>query len=376
MSANDTATYRWLRTGNDVFAAMLQAIQSASISVRLEMYIFSDCAIGQRFRAELLAALRRGVRVQVMVDAIGSRYLSGSFFDPLVAAGGECKWFNPLSLRRFSSRDHRKICVCDDRVAFVGGFNIASEYEGDGVTGGWHDLGLAITGPLVGELADTFDAFFTRAEFKHKRLQRLRKAPNRITSGQNWQLLLSGPGRRHTELRQTLARDFASAQSIKIISAYFLPTWRLRRELLEAAKRGAQVQLVLAGRTDVKLSQLASRRLYRTFLRAGVEIYEYQPQILHVKLIIVDDIVYAGSANLDTRSLRINYELLVRLSDPRLAAEAREIFAADLVHCRRIDPEMWRTSRTFLDKLQEKWAYFVLARVDPYVAWRQFKTLR
>ena len=145
---------------------------------------------------------------------------------------------------------------------------------------------------------------------------------------------------------------------------------------MQVCKRGGTVQLILAGKSDVALAQLASRRLYRSFLRAGVEILEYQPQILHAKMFILDDIVYAGSANLDIRSLRINYELLVRISEPELAAEARTIFEADLEHSKRIDASTWSKSRNFWGKLREDWAYFVLARIDPYLAGRQLKTLR
>src|SRR5687767_550782 len=140
---------------------------------------------------------------------------------------------------------------------------------------------------------------------------------------------------------------------------------------MRVAKRGGKVQIILPGTSDVAISQLASRRLYRMLLRAGVEIYEFQPQILHSKLIVIDDVVYVGSANLDTRSLWINYELVVSLKDPLVASQARAIFEEDLKHSRRIDPATWRKSRSFWAKLKESWAYFILARVDPYMARQQ-----
>ena len=225
-------------------------------------------------------------------------------------------------------------------------------------------------------LAASFDGFFGRANLVHKRLQILRKAPTEITGGENWELLFSGPGRHHGAVKHRLARDLRSAKSVKFICAYFLPTWRLRKELLRVSKRGGKVQLILAGKSDVAVSRLASRRLYNSLLRVGVEIYEYQPQILHAKMFILDDVVYAGSSNLDTRSLRINHELLVRIDDAKVAAEAREMFDGDLPHCRRIDPATWSKSRNFWDKLREDWAYFMLARVDPFLARRRMKTLR
>ena len=371
-----SSTFRWLKTGEEALTCMLSCIASATRSVRLETYIFHEGPVGIEFRDALTAAAQRGLKVQVMVDSMGSISLADGFWDAFRQAGGEFAWFNPLTLNRWSCRDHRKILVCDGELAFIGGFNIADEYRGDGVTKGWRDLGLEITGGLAQELARSFDTFFVRANIVHKRLQTLMPSKVQVASGQNWKLLLSGPGLLRGGLKRSLAQDLRSAKTVRIMCAYFLPTWRLRKSLLAVARRGGRVQLILAGKSDVALSQLASRRLYRSFLRAGVEVYEYQPQILHAKLIIIDDVVYAGSANMDVRSLRINYELLARIADSSLAAEAREMFENDLTHCQRIHPLTWKKSRTFWAKLKENWAYFVLARVDPYLARRQLKHLR
>src|SRR5439155_16352371 len=162
----------------------------------------------------------------------------------------------------------------------------------------------------------------------------------------NEQLLLSGPGRGDSPIKRALRRDLAHAQNVRIIDAYFLPAGRIRRALTRVARRGGRVQLILAGKSDVLVSQLAGQSLYRRFLKAGVEIYEYQPQILHAKLIIIDDVVYVGSANLDQRSLKINYELMIRLQKPEIAEQARAVFANTLRHCRGITFEEWRKSRT------------------------------
>ena len=376
MNTAGAAQFAWLRTGEEAFSAMLAGIAQARGQVRLETYIYAAGALGERFRAALVAASRRGVKVRVLIDAWGSFHLSQAFWAPLLEAGGQVAWFNPISLDRWAYRNHRKLLVCDDTQAFIGGFNIADEYNGDGIARGWRDLGLRVTGGLAPVLADSFDDLFGRANFRHKLLQQLRRAPDRIAQGPNWKLLLSGPGLRHATLKRTITRDLQTAASVKIVSAYFLPTWRLRMELLRVSTRGGRVQLILAGQSDVKLTQLATRRLYAQFLRAGVEVYEYMPQILHAKLIVLDDLVYVGSANLDTRSLRINYELVARIAQPELAAQAREIFAAALAHCQRIDRAAWRKSRSFWSKLKEDWAYFVLARLDPYLARRQWRMMQ
>jgi cardiolipin synthase len=150
----------------------------------------------------------------------------------------------------------------------------------------------------------------------------------------------------------------------------------LRRKLARAARRGGRVQLILPAKTDIALSRLAGQSLYRRLMKAGVEIYEYEPQILHAKLFIVDGAAYAGSANLDPRSLRINYDLMVRFENAALVGQAREIFEETLRHCRRIDLAEWRASRTWWKKTKQHWAYFILARVDPYIAGWQYRKLR
>ena len=361
--------FKWLLTGFEAFSAMLSAINTASKSIRLETYIYCDDEVGQMVRAALVEACYRGVKVQVMVDALGSLNLPKVFWDPLIAAGGEFAFFNPLSRGRWS----RKLLVCDDVVAFIGGFNVANHYRGDGVTHGWRDLGLQVTGTLVLELATTFDAFFARASDKPKRLRRFRRGRKQVRHGTNWQLIVNGPGARRGEFKRVLAQELKNASSVQIISAYFLPTWRLRKALTRVAKRGGKVQIILPAKTDVPISQLASRGMYRMLLRAGVEIYEYQPQILHSKLIVIDEQVFVGSANLDTRSLWINYELVLNLKEPLLANEARTIFEEDLKNSQRIELAAWKKARTFWGKCKEGWAYFILARLDPYMARRLCK---
>lgn len=367
---------QWLRAGDEIFPAMLAAIDAAGRSVSLEIYTFEESPLGREFLEALLRARERGARVRVLVDAIGSMLLLNDFWTPLQRAGGEMRVFNPIALRRVTIRNHRKLLACDERVAFVGGFNIAPDYEGDGVTDGWCDVGLKIEGPLAAQLAASFDEMFERAEFRHKRFMRWRKTGAKKTVAlPTERILLSGPGRGRNPFKQSLRRDLAVARDVRFIVPYFLPTRRLRRDLLGVARRGGRVQLILPAKSDVQLSLLAARSLYRRFLAAGAEIYEYQPQILHAKLFIVDDAVYTGSSNLDTRSLQINYELMLRFEDDALVAQAREIFDDLRQHCRRITLDDWRHSRTLWERLKQRWACFLLNRIDPYVARRQWRSL-
>lgn len=371
-----THGFRWLETVDEAFEAMLPAIEAARETIRLEVYIYRASAIGEAFRDAFIRALGRKVRVQVLVDALGSISLPESFWDPFVAAGGEFRWFNPIKLKRLGFRNHRKALIIDERIAFVGGFNIAPEYQGDGLTKGWHDLGLEVPRELAKELAASFDTHFALADYRHRRLARYRRsAVARVAETNCAQLLTNAPGRGPHHMKGTLLRDITAARRIDLISAYFLPPRQLRRGMMRAAREGRRVRVVLAGKTDVLLSQLASRYLYSSLLRAGVQIFEYEPQILHSKLFIFDDIFYVGSANMDKRSLLVNYELLVRVRNAELADGGREIVERTLQHCRRIDLGEWRASRTVWSKLKEQWAYFVLSKLDPYLTQLQLRVL-
>lgn len=362
--------------GDTFFAAMLAAIAAARVSVRLETYIFEAAGIGLRIRDGLTEAARRGVRVRVLVDAFGSSALTAAFWDPLRDAGGEVRVFNPLRLSRLGIRDHRKLTVCDDTVAFVGGFNIAPTYEGDGVSLGWRDVAVRVEGPLARVLGSTFDRLYTMAAFRRKLFMRLRRSQEkRAVESCGCEVLLGGPGRGGSPLLKALRRDLARARSVRIMVAYFLPTRRLRRALTRAARRGAEVELILPGKSDVALSKLATESLYRRLLRAGVRILEYQPQMLHGKVFVVDDVVYVGSSNLDPRSLRLNYELTLRLEGREIAAAARRVLADCAAHGQPVDRQLWRRERTLWTRVKQRFAHFVMARLDPWLALAQWRSL-
>lgn len=367
---------QWLRNGKEGLAAMLVAIETAQQSVALEIYILEDSEIGARFRSALEAAARRGVRVRVLVDTFGSLELRGDYLEPVNAAGGDCRWFNPSELGRFTYRDHRKLLIIDDALAFITGFNIGEAYDGDGVTTGWRDLGVVVHGGFVAPLAQAFHGMFGAASFRHSRLARFRRhlVPQRIAL-EDGDLFLLSPGRGRNPARDSLVADIGRARCVRLTSAYFLPPRRLRVALCQAARRGARVQLLFPGKSDVRMAQMAARGQYGRLLRAGVEIYEYQPAVLHAKRYLLDDVVYAGSANLDLRSLNINYELLLRVVDPRLAAEGHASFEEDLGRSARILPEAWR-QRSWWDRLSERLAGFLLVQMDARFAMRQLFRLR
>jgi cardiolipin synthase A/B len=362
--------FAWHGTGRSLLEAKLRAIAEARLSVEMETFIYRDSPIGQRFRDELTAAARRGVRVRLLVDAVGSFGLRRDYFEELVAAGGAMRWFNDLHLSSLSFRDHRKLLVVDGVVAFVGGCNIAPEYCGDGVTGGWRDGGVSVRGPVAEVMASEFDRQWERAV------------------GHQWQFPLGGfrrrvgvddrnevdvlfikPGLGRNPLREALRKDLARARDVAITSAYFLPSHRLRHHLARAVARGARVRVLLAGKSDVRLMQFATRSLYRRLVNQGIEIWEYQPQVLHAKLILMDEVVFVGSSNLDPRSLRINFEIMLRIRDGALAAQARRQFEEDLAQrAVAITRTMLRRKRSWWRRLRQRVAYWLVARLDPELA--------
>ena len=243
---------------------------------------------GRLFLAALVAARQRGVQVRVLVDAMGSWLLPDDFFQPLIAAGGTMRWFNPLRPWRFGVRNHRKLLVCDKQVAFLGGFNIADEYNGDGVTSGWCDLGARLVNPaLAGQLVAAFNQLFELADFHRRPLLRLRVFQRlRVADGFAGRRIAAGnPGARRGEIQRALRRDLAHAREVDIISAYFLPPWRLRRDLAPggaarragAAHPGGQVGRA-AGATG-RAQPLPSAGAGAAWRSTR----EYQPQILHAK---------------------------------------------------------------------------------------------
>jgi len=367
----------WLPDVDEGYRQMLGAIAQARASVRLECYIFQPGEPGDRFRAAAVAAARRGVWVRVLVDGFGSKDLPPDYWRELVAAGGRMGVFNPLALDRIAIRNHRKLLVVDEEQAFVGGYNIAPEYVGDGVVQGWRDLGLALRSEAAVRLAASFDEMWEARDFRHPYGLRLRHSGlrQRLAESSSADIMATGPGLGRNAFRTALLRALRHAREVQIMTAYFLPGFRLRWALQRVARRGGRVQLLLAGKSDVALSQTAGRALYGPLLKAGVAIAEYQPQILHAKLALVDDAVFVGSSNLDARSLGINYELMVRLADPALAAAGRTLFAADWGRSQLIAEAAWARSRSWLTRWREGVALFLLTRVDLWLARRQLRRL-
>jgi cardiolipin synthase len=367
--------FRWLHTGTAAYDAMVAMIDAARRAVEVEFYTVEPGTPADRLRDSLQRALARGVRVRILVDAFGSSALPFAWDEGLRAAGADVRRFNPRRLLRWSFRDHRKLVVCDERVALIGGYNVTPQFEGDGIHEGWRDLGLLIEGPLAGDLAKGFSALFESSNLEKAQIRTLARFFRRQQIRPDAAAaIVGGPGRPQWLLNRILRADLKTATRVDVAAAYFLPTRGLRRLLRSVARRG-RVRVLLSENSDVPVARLASQHMYHGMLRNGVYLWEYVPQFMHAKALVVDDVVYVGSANLDTRSLQLNFELLVRLPSPLLAAQLRARIDHDCRLARQVAAD-WPGRRTIVQRLLQRWSYFMLTRVDPFVARRQFRHLR
>ena len=364
--------FRWLATGSATFETMLRHVERARHSVALEFYICKPGAVSDRFRIALIAACVRGVHVQLLLDAFGSDEVAGGYWHELEQRGGQLRWFNPMRLLRLTFRNHRKLLVIDRATAIVGGLNLADEYDGDGVTHGWRDFALELQGPMVDALTGSFERMWALAAFEPSSLRNFARAhprPDADVSGPA--LLLTGPGCRTVDLRRQLYADLRTASRVTVHAAYFLPSGELGRMLANVALRG-EVRILMPANSDVPVAQLATWHAIRRLGSVAIRFFEYLPQMMHGKLLVVDDFVYVGSANLDVRSRLINYELMLRLPVPALAEQAQGMFDADLQHSR---PSQMPVS-SWWQQLRQRAAYWLLKRVDPYVASRKLRMLQ
>ena len=364
-------TIRLLKNGAEAFPAMFDAIDRSLSSIALEMYIVADDGTGRELREHPVRAARRGVQVMVLVDAVGSWALDEAFWDVLRSAGGRVRIFRPVSRGMFLFRNHRKLLLVDDRTAFIGGINIADEYyRGREGALPWRDNAVEIAGDDVQRLRGSFDRMWVLAGMP------VLKA---VLSGRHgrgeWPLvadrvrfLESGP----EDVRQPVRRAYrrligGAAGRIDLAMGYFYPSGRILRALKRAVIRGVQVRLLFPQKSDVAVARWAARGLYGRLLRSGMEVWEYRPTMLHTKLAIIDDTVIAGSANLDIRSGRINYELVAVVNDRDLAGSARTDFEQDLLQSERILLDAWK-ARPFCQRIKERISYWLLARLDIFIA--------
>jgi cardiolipin synthase len=321
-----------LENGGEYFRALIAAIDAAEREVHLETYIYEPDATGRAVAEALMRAARRGVRVKLLLDGFGARGFPATLVHELRAAGVALLSYRPelssLRLRRYRLRRmHRKIAVVDARLAFVGGINIVDDGEPGAPGGRRYDYAVRVEGPVVEDVHAAVRRLWWLVRWSRvgRRPRAYHPPPVRAErAGRQRAAFLQRDNLKHRRAIEEayLAAIRAARDEVLIANAYFLPGHRFRQALVDAAQRGVRVVLVLQGRTDHPLFQLAARALYRYFLENGIEIYEYQASELHAKAAVVDRTwATVGSSNIDPFSLLLAREGNVVVKDRAFAAE-------------------------------------------------------
>ena len=362
-----------LRNGTDFFPQLCADMEAAQHSIYLETYIFAADQTGRAIADTLQSAAARGVSVHLLLDGFGSSELPEHWVQELLAAGVEVQWFrreiSPFTFRRSRKRRllrlHRKLAVIDSNVAFVGGINIIDDIPA-GSTFKVPRLDYAVR--VQGSLSTEVDAVmrhlwgviswanFRRRGRQFNWLQRAKPAPFACIA----LLLRDNLRHRRTIERAYLKAIHAATQEIIIANPYFLPGRQFRRALMQAARRGVRVLLLLQGKVEYRLQHYATRSLYDQLLGAGVEIYEYQASYLHAKVAVVDgQWATVGSSNIDPFSLLLAREANLSIADAGFAGELRESLLAALCDALRIG-EGYGGKRNFFERSIARLSYGVV----------------
>ncbi len=355
--------------GADRLAQLLHMIGQARVSLKLAFYIFDCDDSGALVRDALADAARRGVAVTLILDGFGA-LADAQFLSPLLAAGGQYRRFQARWSRRYLIRNHQKIVIADGALAMLGGFNIADSYFAPPANDGWTDLAFTVQGPVVARI----EAWFTQLEdwttLDLAQFRALRRSVRDWNSGRGpVQLLIGGPGRGLSSWAQAVGHDLIHGNKLDMMMAYFAPSAHLLRRMHKIAKKG-ETRLLLPGRSDNGATIGASRLLYSGLLDAGAQIFEFQPCKLHTKLIVLDDVVYLGSANFDMRSLYLNLEIMLRIEDAALATRMRSFIAHHLAAAEAITPQLHKSRASWFNRLRWMGSWLLVAVIDYTVSRR------
>ncbi len=333
--------------GADKFDSLLRDIAAARSFINLEYYIVADDKIGNRVADALIERARAGVKVRLLYDHVGSFKASRKFFKRLEEGGVESTPFFKVVFPPFGTRinwrNHRKICVIDGRIGYIGGMNIADRYLDGGRFDLWRDVHIRVTGPAVLSLEKAFAVDWTFTG--HPLIDDPHPAPEPVEgSRMGMQLITGGPTSQWLNMTLVFQKAISvSRQRVYIQTPYFLPTEGLLHSLQMAALAKIDVRVMLPAKSDSDMLRWASNSYVSECLKSGIKVYFYEKGMLHSKVIIVDDeFVTVGSANFDFRSFEHNFEANMLVYDKEFNARMRELFLRDQRGCRRVNPNRWR----------------------------------
>jgi cardiolipin synthase A/B len=355
--------YEVLTNGDQIFPAMVKAIDEARKRVSFETYIYDTGSVANQFTDALERAARRGVHVQLTVDAVGGSSMQKNHLDRLRASGCAIVQFNTpawYSLEEVNYRTHRKILVVDGTVGFTGGVGVADHWLGNAQDAQhWRDTQVKMTGPITRDLEAGFYENFIEGE--KPVAPELDDAPLPKDERGASLIVRSSPTGGSSDLKRLYLLILAGARrTLDVTSPYFVTDESTMWAIQDAVQRGVRIRVLVEGdRTDAMPVKYASRRAYEHLLALGVEIYEYQPTMMHAKAIVADGVLSMfGSANFDNRSLELNDEVNIAVASRDLAARLSRDFEEDLRRSRHLQLEQWR-ARPLLEKAREHfWSNF------------------
>jgi cardiolipin synthase len=348
-----------LLNGDEVFPAMLGAIRSARHTIDFETYIYWSGKVGQEFADALADRARAGVATHLMLDWVGAGRMDRAQLEQMRRAGVEIVQYRPLrwyDLDRLNNRDHRTLLIVDGKVGFTGGVGIADQWLGHAQDPDhWRDSHFRIEGPAVAEMQAAF--MDNWSETRGEVLDGLGYFPPVPSQGRSLaQTFRSSPTDGSESIRLMYLLAIASAdRSVLIANSYFVPDNLSVTMLVEARRRGVDIEIIVPGPVlDAQVVRRASRSMWGPLLEAGVRIYEYQPTMYHTKVMVVDDLwVSVGSTNLDDRSFRLNDEANLNVIDADFGREQARVFAQDRARSKRVTLEEWR-HRPLWERVQER----------------------
>jgi cardiolipin synthase len=336
-----------LVNGNEIFPAMLQAVRDARNTITFETYIYWRGAIADQFADVLAQKAREGVSVKVLLDWVGSIPMDEKLIERMQSAGVEVVRFRPVkwsTVDKVNNRTHRKLLIVDGRIGFTGGVGIGDEWNGDARTAAeWRDTHYRLEGPVVAELQAAFAEHWIEATGELLIGDRFFPALE-AAGDQAAQIVASSTHQRNAMHLMLMTALAAAEKTIRIGTPYFVPDAVTRAQLLEARKRGVEVEILVPGeKTDARIVQKASRHFWGELLEAGIRIHEFEPTMYHSKLVVVDEAwTSVGSTNIDDRALRLNDEANLNSYEPRFAREQIAIFDADLKRSTPYTMGRWR----------------------------------
>ena len=337
-----------LLNGEEIFPAKLAAIRSARKSITFAQYVFEEGAPAADIARALAERCRAGVKVHVLVDAVGSLAIPSQYRDGMTEAGCQVASYRPLTpwtFDRANHRNHRRILVVDGRVGITGGSGTSGKWSGNGKQKGqWRDTDIRVEGPVAGQLQGAFAENWLEAT--GVALGGLDYFPRPIEAKGDVEshVVRSSPAGGSVEMYTMFLLAMASARrTIYITNPYFVPDDTMIETLIQARQRGVRVVLLLPGAIDHNLVRGASRSQFGRLFKAGIQVYEYTPALLHSKTMVIDSVwATVGSTNLDRRSFELNEELNLVVYDADVARRLERVFVEDLEHSRPVTYEQWK----------------------------------